>query len=205
MSAKPGGHLVADALALNGTRMVFTVPGNSVLGTLDGLREHTGVQVVVCRQEGGAAFMADAYARLTREPGVCLVSRGPGATNASIGVGVLTAQEEGTPLMFGRNTRDFEKHIFADWFGSHAMLVAATSTPGEMTKLTGRRNPYPDAKLGVIEEGAYADILVVDGNPLEDISVIGANDKWFDAQPREEGIETIRVIMKDGKIYKNTL
>lgn len=99
MSAKPGGHLVADALALNGTRMVFTVPGNSVLGTLDGLREHAGVQVVVCRQEGGAAFMADAYARLTREPGVCLVSRGPGATNASIGVGVLTAQEEGTPLM----------------------------------------------------------------------------------------------------------
>ncbi len=57
MSVKPGGHLFADALALNGTRMVFTVPRNSVLGTLDGLREHAGVQVVVCRQQGGAAFM----------------------------------------------------------------------------------------------------------------------------------------------------
>jgi len=108
-------------------------------------------------------------------------------------------------IMLGRFTRDFEKYVFADWFGNHAMLVAATSTPGEMTLLTGRRNPYPDAKLGVIEVGAYADVLIVDGNPLEDISVIGANPQWFDAEPREEGIETIRVIMKDGVIYKNTL
>ena len=84
------------------------------------------------------------------------------------------------------------------------MLVAATSTAGELAQLTGRRNPYP-GKLGVIEEGALADILIVDGNPLDDISVIGAQEKWFDAEPRDEGIETIRVIMKDGKIYKNSL
>ena len=57
----------------------------------------------------------------------------------------------------------------------------------------------------MIEASAYADILIVDGNPLEDISVIGAKPKWFDAEPRNEGIATIRVIMKDGKIYKNTL
>ena len=57
----------------------------------------------------------------------------------------------------------------------------------------------------MVEEGALADILIVDGNPLDDISVIGAQEKWFDAEPRDEGIETIRVIMKDGKIYKNTL
>jgi len=110
-----------------------------------------------------------------------------------------------SPTMLARNSRDYEKYIFADWFGNHAMLVAATSTPGEMAKLTRRRNPYPEAKLGVIETGAYADILIVDGNPLEDISVIGANSKWFDAEPREEGHDTIRVIMKDGVIYKNTL
>jgi len=109
-----------------------------------------------------------------------------------------------SPTALARNTRDFEKHLFAEWFGNYAMLVAATSTPGEMAQLTGRRNPYPAAKLGVIEVGAYADILIVDGNPLEDISVIGANEKWFDAGPREEGHETIRVIMKDGKIYKNS-
>ena len=70
--------------------------------------------------------------------------------------------------------------------------------------LTGRTNPYPH-KLGVIEPGAYADILIVDGNPLEDITVIGAKKEWFTAPPRERGIPTIRIIMKDGKIYKNTL
>lgn len=104
----------------------------------------------------------------------------------------------------GRAHRDFEKYQFADWFGNHAMLVSATSTGGELAQLTGKRNPYP-GKLGVIDGGAYADILVVDGNPLEDLSVLGAKSKWFDAEPRNEGHETIRIIMKDGKIYKNTL
>jgi len=109
-----------------------------------------------------------------------------------------------SPTMLARNSRDFEKYKFAELFGNHAMLVAATSTAGELAQLTGRRNPYP-GKLGVIEEGALADILVVDGNPLEDISVIGANPMWFDAGPREAGINTIRIIMKDGEIFKNTL
>jgi hypothetical protein len=57
----------------------------------------------------------------------------------------------------------------------------------------------------VIEEGAYADILLIDGNPLEDLSVIGTSDKWFDAPERPESSETIQFIMKDGVIYKNTL
>ena len=105
---------------------------------------------------------------------------------------------------FGRSHRDFEKYFFAELFGNHAFLVAATSTGGELAQLTGKRNPYPN-KLGVIEAGAYADILLVDGNPLEDVSVLGANPEWFDATPRDRGFDTIRVIMKDGKFYKNTL
>lgn len=104
-----------------------------------------------------------------------------------------------------RAQRDFELYTVSRHFGNHAALVSMTSTAGELAALTGQRNPYPEAKLGVVEEGAYADVLVVDGNPLEDLSVIGAHDKWLDAQPREAGRETIRVIMKDGKIYKNTL
>ncbi len=85
------------------------------------------------------------------------------------------------------------------------VLKQLTSTAGEMLALSGPRNPYQAGKLGVIEKGAYADILVIDGNPLEDISVIGGTDKWFDADPDYKPIETIKVIMKDGKIYKNTL
>jgi imidazolonepropionase-like amidohydrolase len=108
------------------------------------------------------------------------------------------------PMKQARLQRDHEKWFFANMFSNHAMLVSATSTSGELAQLTGRRNPYPN-KIGVIEVGAYADILLVDGNPLEDISALGANQKWLDADPREEGIETMRIIMKDGKIYKNTL
>jgi len=98
---------------------------------------------------------------------------------------------------------DHEKWVWADEYGNFEALKSMTSVNGELMTMTGSSNPYP-GKLGVIEEGAYADILIVDGNPLEDISVIGADQKWFDAAPRE-GIDTIRIIMKDGRIYKNTI
>ena len=103
-----------------------------------------------------------------------------------------------------RSARDFEKFAFARFFGNLQALRSMTSVPGELAALTGRNNPYP-GKLGVIEEGALADILIVDGNPLEDITVLGANSKYLDAVPRDRGIDTINLIMKDGKIYKNTL
>jgi len=100
----------------------------------------------------------------------------------------------------------YEKYLNGDYFGPHDALVAMTSVGGEIAAMTGEfMNPYPDGKLGVIEEGAYADILIVDGNPLKDLSVIGTNDKWFDAPTPPKSPETIRIIMKDGKIYKNTL
>jgi len=100
----------------------------------------------------------------------------------------------------------YEKFLNGDFFGNHRALVALTSVGGEIAALSGNIvNPYQDGKLGMIEEGAYADILIVDGNPLEDLSVIGTQDKWFDGPDRPEGVETIRIIMKDGKVYKNTL
>ena len=79
-----------------------------------------------------------------------------------------------------------------------------TSTSGKLAQLTGRTNPYP-GKFGLIEAGALADILIVDGNPLKDISVIGGNEKFLDAPDRTRGIKSIKLIMKDGEIYKNTL
>jgi len=85
------------------------------------------------------------------------------------------------------------------------VLKQLTSVAGEMLALSGPRNPYGAGKQGVIEEGAYADILLVDGNPLEDISVIGGATEWFDADPEWKPIPTLKVIMKDGVIYKNTL
>jgi imidazolonepropionase-like amidohydrolase len=100
----------------------------------------------------------------------------------------------------------YEKHLNNEFFGPYQSLVAMTSVGGEIAAMSGEyMNPYPEGKLGVIEEGAYADILIVDGNPLQDLSVIGTNDKWFDAPTPPESPGTIRIIMKDGEIYKNTL
>lgn len=74
-----------------------------------------------------------------------------------------------------------------------------------MLAMSGPRNPYKAGKLGVIEKGAYADLLVIDGNPLEDISVIGGTDKWFDADPEYKLVPTIHLVMKDGNIYRNEI
>jgi imidazolonepropionase-like amidohydrolase len=85
------------------------------------------------------------------------------------------------------------------------VLKQMTSVAGEMLALSGPRNPYGEGKLGVIEPGAYADLLLVDGNPLEDITVLGGTDKWFDADPEWKPVETIRLIMLNGAVFKNTL
>lgn len=103
---------------------------------------------------------------------------------------------------------DHQVYLGAKFFGNHYWLKALTSVNGEILKLSGEvRDPYPDGEIGVVEEGAYADLLLVDGNPLEDITVIGGNEQWFEADPRPfgKGHDTMRIIMKDGVIYKNTL
>lgn len=100
----------------------------------------------------------------------------------------------------------YEKHLNNEFFGAYQSMVTLTSVGGEIAALSGDfMNPYPAGKLGVIEEGAYADILLIDGNPLEDFSVVGTGDEWFTAPPRPDSPETIRLIMKDGVIFKNTL
>lgn len=85
------------------------------------------------------------------------------------------------------------------------VLKQLTSTAGELLALSGPRNPYKDGKQGVIEEGAYADLLLVDGNPLEDITVIGGTNAWFDADPEFKLIPTLHLVMKDGEIYRNDI
>ncbi|HVC57480.1 MAG TPA: thiamine pyrophosphate-dependent enzyme [Stellaceae bacterium] len=92
-----GGQLVVAALQAHGVRMAFSVAGESYLEVLDALFDAPEIRLVTCRQEGGAAFMAEAYGKLTGTPGVLLVTRGPGACNAS--VGVHTAFQDSTPMV----------------------------------------------------------------------------------------------------------
>jgi acetolactate synthase-1/2/3 large subunit len=92
-----GGEILVGELEAQGVDTVFCVPGESYLAALDGLHDSNRIRTIVCRQEGGAAMMADADARLTGKPGVCFVTRGPGATNASIGVHI--AQQDSNPMV----------------------------------------------------------------------------------------------------------
>lgn len=107
-----GGQILADALRVNDVDTIFGVPGESYLAVLEGLHRHQHEsKFVICRQEGGAAFMADAYAKLTGKPGILMVTRGPGATNAAIGV--HTAHQDSTPMVviigqIGADCRDRE-------------------------------------------------------------------------------------------------
>jgi acetolactate synthase-1/2/3 large subunit len=93
---KTGGELIVEALKANGVKRLSCVPGESFLAVLDALHD-SDIDVIVCRQEGGAAMMADCWGRLTGEPGICMVTRGPGAANASAGLHI--ARQDSIPLI----------------------------------------------------------------------------------------------------------
>ncbi|HUN67917.1 MAG TPA: thiamine pyrophosphate-binding protein [Burkholderiales bacterium] len=116
LKVRHGGKILADALVGHGVRAAFGVPGESFLPVLDGLHDHKDrLKFVICRQEGGASYMAEAWAKLTGEPGVLVVTRGPGATNGS--VGVHTAFQDSTPMLVlvGQVGNDFaEREAFQE-------------------------------------------------------------------------------------------
>lgn len=131
LTLQTGGQLIVDALLKQGTDTVFCVPGESYLDILDALgAQQDLVRVVACRHEGAAAFMAEAHGKLSGQPGVCMVTRGPGATNASIGV--HTAFQDSTPmiLLIGQVGRDmlereaFQEIDYRRMFGPFVKWVA---------------------------------------------------------------------------------
>ncbi|MEK9724731.1 MAG: thiamine pyrophosphate-binding protein, partial [Rhodospirillaceae bacterium] len=127
---RTGGELLVDTLLANNVDRAFCVPGESYLAALDALHNAPQIDLVTCRQEGGAAMMADAYGKLTGRPGICFVTRGPGATNASSGVHI--AFQDSTPMILfigqvGRGMRDreaFQEIDFRRMFGQMAKWVA---------------------------------------------------------------------------------
>ena len=130
-AARSGGQILVDQLKIHGAEIAFCVPGESYLPVLDALYTHReSIRLITCRHESGAANMAEAYGKLTGKPGICLVTRGPGATNASIGV--HTAFQDSTPmiLFIGQVGNDFvEREAFQEidyrrMFGQLAKWVA---------------------------------------------------------------------------------
>jgi acetolactate synthase-1/2/3 large subunit len=142
---RSGGKILADQLRLHGAEMIFGVPGESYLAVLDGLYDYRETMpFIVCRQEGGATMMTEAYGKLTGRPGICMVTRGPGATNASSGVHV--AHQDSTPLILfigqvGRDMADreaFQEIDFRHMYGPITKWVAQIDDAARIPEYVSR-------------------------------------------------------------------
>jgi acetolactate synthase-1/2/3 large subunit len=175
LKTRHGGRILADALAAQGVKVAFGVPGESYLPVLDGLYDlRERISFIVCRQEGGASYMAEAYGKLTGEPGVLFVTRGPGATNGAIGV--HTAFQDSTPMVvfIGQVGNEFvEREAFQEMdyrrmYGQMAKWVAQIDRVERIpeyvshafhTAMAGRPGPVV---LALPEDTLFAQAAVAD-------------------------------------------
>jgi len=176
---RSGGRILVDSLRVHGVERAFCVPGESYLDVLNALHDTPEIQVIVCKHEGGAANMAEADGRLTGRPGICFVTRGPGATHASIGVHV--AMENSTPmiLFIGQVDRAFfDREAFQEvdyrqMFGPLAKWAAQIEDPARIpeyvlrafhTATSGRPGPVV---LALPEDMLEQVAQVADPKPFE--------------------------------------
>jgi len=142
--ARTGGRVLVDQLRIHGCERIFCVPGESFLDVLDALHDQPAIDLIVCKHEGAAANMAEADGKLTGRPGVCFVTRGPGATHASIGVHI--AAQDSTPMILfvGQIAREhkgreaFQEVDYAAVFGSMAKWAAEIDDPARIPEMVAR-------------------------------------------------------------------
>ena len=200
--SRTGGQLLVDALKVHGVDIAFGVPGESYLEVLDAMHDaREKMQFIICRQEGGAAYMAEAYGKLTGRPGICMVTRGPGATNAAIGVHV--AQQDSTPfiLFVGQVGNDFvERDAFQEvdyrrMFGQMAKWVAQIDRADRVpeyvnrafhTAMSGRPGPVV---LALPEDMLTESASVADTAPYKRVA----------AHPGEADLRRLRELLGQAK------
>ncbi len=142
-TSRTGGQILVDQLLVHGVDHIFCVPGESYLAALDALHD-ASINVTICRQEGGAAMMAEAYGKLTGRPGICFVTRGPGATNASPGIHI--AKQDSTPMILfvgqierGMREREaFQELDYRAAFGHLAKWATEVDDPARFPEIVSR-------------------------------------------------------------------
>ena len=172
-----GGKILIDQLEAQGATTAFTVPGESFLAALDGLHDSNRIKTIICRQEGGASMMAEAWGKMTGEPGICFVTRGPGAANAMSGLHV--AQQDSTPMVtfIGMPASEFEdreafqeieiKELFSSFVKWAAVIRDTRRIPEYVSRAfhvarSGRPGPVV---LGLPEDMLAAACEAVDAKP----------------------------------------
>ena len=197
-SPKIGGHLLVECLVAQGVTHAFGVPGESYLAVLDGFYLHADkIKFIINRQEGGAAYMAEAHGKLTGRPGICFVTRGPGATNASIGL--HTAFQDSTPMVLfvgdvASDTRDreaFQEVNYLSFFGpstggmakrveriDDARRIPEYIARAFATAINGRPGPV----VLILPEDMLASVVTAQGNGAmpQALKRIEAVEAWSD-------------------------
>jgi len=200
-NTRTGGQILVDQLAIHGVSHVFCVPGESYLAALDAFHDRDGIKIFACRQEGGAANMAEAYGKLTGKPGICFVTRGPGATNASIGV--HTAFQDSTPMILfvGQVARDqvereaFQEIDFRRMFGPLAKWVAEIDDARRIPELVSQAfhravNGRPGPVVIALPEDMLTDrVAAADAGPYKPVQ----------AHPGAEEIAQLRKLLEAAK------
>jgi len=199
LKLRHGGKILAQALVGHGAKMAFGVPGESYLPVLDGLYDvRDRLKFIVCRQEGGAAYMADAWGKLTGEPGILFVTRGPGATNGA--VGVHTAFQDSTPMVvfIGQVGNDFaEREAFQEidyrrMYGQMSKWVAQIDRVERIpeyvshafhTATAGRPGPVV---LALPEDMLFSEAAVADAPRYKRVS----------AAPSARDMQTMRTLLQ---------
>jgi acetolactate synthase-1/2/3 large subunit len=174
-NTRTAAEVLVDQLRIHGVRHVFCVPGESYLAALDAFRD-SDIAVTVCRQEGGAAMMAEAVGKVSGRPGVCFVTRGPGATNASPGIHI--ARQDSTPLVMfvGQVARDMrEREAFQELdyravFGSMTKWATEIDDPARVPEIVSRAfhtaaNGRPGPVVISLPEDMLTERVAVDDAP----------------------------------------
>jgi acetolactate synthase I/II/III large subunit len=168
MTTQTGGRLVVASLKAHGVERLFCVPGESFLAVLDALVD-SGIDVITCRQEGGAAMMADSHARLTGTTGICFVTRGPGATNASAGLHI--SQQDSIPviLFIGQVARGhlgreaFQEVDYQRFYGGIAKAVFQPMNAGELPDVIAQAfHIARSGRMGPVVVALPEDVLTED-------------------------------------------
>src|SRR5438105_9011251 len=185
---RTGGEILVDQLLVHGVEHVFCVPGESYLAALDAFHDRS-IKLTVCRQEGGAAMMAEAIGKATGRPGIAFVTRGPGATNASPGVHI--ARQDSTPMLLfvgqvARETRDREAFQELDYravFGSMAKWATEIDAVERIPEIVSRAfytatNGRPGPVVVALPEDMLTErVAVADARPFEPVETWpGATD-----------------------------
>src|SRR6516162_4380969 len=174
---RSAAEVLVDQLRIHGVRHVFCVPGESYLAVLDAFHD-SDLSVTVCRQEGGAAMMAEAIGKVTGRPGVCFVTRGPGATNAAHGIHI--ARQDSSPLVMfvgqvARDTREREAFQELDYravFGSMTKWTTEIDDPARVPEIVSRAfytaaNGRPGPVVVAIPEDMLVErVAVADAPPF---------------------------------------